>query len=62
MKGLISLNKTKLRILTGSKYIHCGPHYNKLYFWYVCDSISQPITVNKLIERLNLYYKIYEQN
>lgn len=62
MKGLISLNKTRLRILTGSKFIDCSPHYNKLYFWHVCESISQPITVNKLIKCLNLSYKIYEQN
>lgn len=58
------MNKTRLRILGNykKKYEYTvSEHFNKLFFWHVCNDDNEPITVNELIKLIAIDYKIYEQ-
>lgn len=65
------MNKTKLRILNGTKNqnkVRLQKGFKKstanLHYWYIFNKsdLYYDTSVNKLIKRLNLKYKIYEQN
>lgn len=59
------MNKNKLRILNGSQQGKRVPYFGKIYFWTVWTIPEKfeprQCTVNKLIDDLDIKFKIYEK-